>query len=363
VLNKITHQYDKFDPLLDTLMDYVNRINKILKPSIDPDLPKVVDLFAGAGGLSLGFEAAGFKTIGYEMNPTFCKTYKNNLDGNCINLELNKDSEVVDSDIIIGSPPCQPFSEVGKGKGLADSRDGFPIFISIVKKNKPLIWMFENVPGMMHEKNIKYLIEIREALEKEYKIYPILRRSEIINCADFGVPQNRKRIFVIGYRKGLYKFPKKPHPIPKLHLTVGEALEDLLVNEDQTYKYLNKKQEEYIKSYEIKCELKNSRDLYFDRPSRTLTTRNISGATADMLRIKLPDDRRRMLTHSEAARLQSFPDWFEFSGSQTEISTQIGNAVPPLLAYYIGQSFRNYLSTLEKEMPTITHQSRLQVST
>ena len=344
-------------------MTYAKELNAKLQPSIDPSLPTVTDLFAGAGGLSLGFEAAGFKTIGYEMNSTFCKTYNDNLKGECINLELTKDSEIRKTDIIIGSPPCQPFSEVGKGKGLADSRDGFPAFISIVKRNKPIIWMFENVPGMMQEKNIKYLVEIRESLEKEYKIYPILRRSEIINSADFGVPQNRKRIFVIGYRKGLYKFPKKPFPIPNLHVSAGEAIEDLLLLKNQPYVYLNKKQEEYIKSYEIKCELKNSRDIYFDKPCRTLTTRNISGATADMLRIKLENGRRRMLTSLEASRLQSFPDWFKFSGSQAEISTQIGNAVPPLLAYHIAQSFRAYLLTLEKEIPTITHQSRLQVST
>jgi len=123
-------------------MSYADKLNNKLKPAIDSSLPTVVDLFSGAGGLSLGFEAAGFRTIGYEMDSTFCKTYNNNLDGDCINLELNKNSEVVDSDIIIASPPCQPFSEVGKGKGLGDSRDGFPIFISIVKKNKPFIWMF-----------------------------------------------------------------------------------------------------------------------------------------------------------------------------------------------------------------------------
>jgi len=344
-------------------MSYAEELNSKLKPSINPKLPTVVDLFAGAGGLSLGFEASGFKTIGYEMNPTFCDTYNNNLKGECINLELTEDSKIIPSDIIIGSPPCQPFSEVGKGKGLADSRDGFPAFISIVNKNKPLIWMFENVPGMMHEKNIKYLMEIRASLEKDYKIYPILRRSEVINCADFGVPQNRKRIFVIGYRKGKYKFPRKPHPIPRLHVSAGQALEDLLTQNNQSYVYLNKKQEDYIKSYEIKCGLKNPRDLHLNYPSRTLTTRNISGATADMLRLKLEDGRRRMLTHSEASRLQSFPDWFKFSGRLTEISTQIGNAVPPLLAYYIGKSFRDYLSTVDKELPKITYQSSLQVST
>jgi len=344
-------------------MTYADEINKILKSALDPKLPLVVDLFAGAGGLSLGFEAAGFKTIGYEMDPIFCETYNSNLEGKCINLKIDKDSEIIKSDIIIGSPPCQPFSEVGKGKGLADSRDGFPAFISIVKRNNPLIWMFENVPGMMGAKNIKYLVEIRESLEKNYKIYPILRRAEMANSASFGVPQNRKRIFLIGYRKGLYKFPRKSHPISKMHIASKEALKDLPKTKLENYTFLTKKQDEYIESYEIKCNLKTPRDLHMHIPSRTLTTRNISGATADMLRIRLEDGRRRMLTSREAARLQSFPDWFNFQGSVNEVSKQIGNAVPPLLAYNIANSFKDYLSTLEDEVPVINYQSRLQVST
>ncbi|MEM7656786.1 MAG: DNA cytosine methyltransferase, partial [Bacteroidota bacterium] len=91
----------------------------------------------------------------------------------------------------------------------------------------------------------------------------------------------------------------------------------------------------------------NPRDLYLDRPARTLTCRNIAGATGDMHRIKLPDGRRRRLTVREAARLQSFPDWFQFAGSETSAFNQIGNAVAPLFAYELAQEVKKYIASLE----------------
>ena len=95
-----------------------------------------------------------------------------------------------------------------------------------------------------------------------------------------------------------------------------------------------------------KSKLVNPRDLHMDRPARTLTCRNLAGSTADMHRIKLSDGRRRRLRVQEAARLQSFPDWFEFSGSETSKFNQIGNAVPPMFAHYIGRQMKKYLDNL-----------------
>ncbi|MFP4134744.1 MAG: DNA cytosine methyltransferase, partial [Halothece sp.] len=84
-------------------------------------------------------------------------------------------------------------------------------------------------------------------------------------------------------------------------------------------------------------------DLPLDEPARTVTCRNLAGATSDMHRLKLPDGRRRRLTFREGARLQSFPDWFTFTGNEQSIFNQIGNAVPPMLAYFLAQSCREYL--------------------
>jgi len=100
-------------------------------------------------------------------------------------------------------------------------------------------------------------------------------------------------------------------------------------------KFLTPAQDLYIANYEKASSCINPRDLYADRPSRTLTCRNLAAATGDMHRVKLPDGRRRRLLIKEAARLQSFPDTFEFIGAETSQYYQIGNAVPPLLAYKI----------------------------
>ena len=146
-------------------MNYIENINEILKPWVDKQLNMtVLDLFAGCGGLSLGFEAQGFKTIGYEMVEDACNTYNKNLLGECYKEYLTTDFEYPKAQVVIGGPPCQPFSVGGKQKGLKDSRDGFPVFINAVKKVKPQIFMFENVRGMLY-KNKWYLEEVIDALE------------------------------------------------------------------------------------------------------------------------------------------------------------------------------------------------------
>ena len=185
-------------------MQYWEEINSKLKPWIDTDLNKtVVDLFAGCGGLSLGFEANGFKTIGYEIDENASKTYNENLIGECFNQELTTETIYPKADIVIGGPPCQPFSVGGKQLGLEDSRDGFPIFISAIKQLNPEVLLFENVRGMLY-KNKWYLKEVIEELEKlgYYINYALL------NAKNYEVPQNRERVIVIGSKKKS-KFPIK----------------------------------------------------------------------------------------------------------------------------------------------------------
>ena len=102
-------------------MEYVNYINKLLKPKLT-EQQVVLDLFAGCGGLSLGFEAAGYKTIGYEMDNAATQTYNRNLAGNCNAIKLDLDFEYPQAEIVIGGPPCQPFSVGGHQKGFEDAR-------------------------------------------------------------------------------------------------------------------------------------------------------------------------------------------------------------------------------------------------
>ncbi len=331
-------------------MDYIEFINKNLKPCIDKELNMtVLDLFAGCGGLSLGFEAQGFKTIGYEMNEDACSTYNENLKGDCFNEYLTTDFEYPKAQVVIGGPPCQPFSVGGKQKGLKDSRDGFPVFIDAVKKVKPQFFMFENVRGMLY-KNKWYLEEVIDALEQlEYTV-----RYDMLNAKFFDVPQNRERVFVVGYR-GDFSYPQKSKSL----ITAGDALGEMAFQAPKNSKYLTESMDTYIAKYEKASHCINPRDLYLNKPARTLTCRNLAGATGDMHRIKLPNGKRRRIFTREAARLQSFPDWFNFSGKETSVFNQIGNAVPPMLAYNIAREVKKNL--MDKEMDRLVRKRAKQL--
>lgn len=314
-------------------MDYLTTINNELKPSSE-GAPLVLDLFAGCGGLALGFEAQGFATLGFEADADCCNTYRRNLRGDCVQTFLSPDYKFPSAEVVIGGPPCQPFSVGGNQLGLKDSRDGFPVFISAIRQLKPKIWMFENVRGLLY-RNKWYLEQVLQALDElGYSI-----TFELLNAVNYGVPQNRERVIVVGHHGG-YKFPE---PL-KTKTSAGEAIGDLATTVPPGSKFLTPSMDGYIARYEKASCCKLPRDLHLNKPARTLTCRNLAGATGDMHRVRLPDGRRRRIIVREAARLQSFPDWFEFSGNETSQFYQIGNAVPPLFAYSIARSIREYLS-------------------
>lgn len=333
-------------------MEYWEEINSKLKPWIDTDLNKtVVDLFAGCGGLSLGFEANGFKTIGYEMDEQATNTYNKNLIGECFNEKLTIESKYPKADIVIGGPPCQPFSVGGKQLGLKDSRDGFPIFLSAIKQLQPEILLFENVRGMLY-KNSWYLKEVIEELESlgYYINYALL------NAVNYEVPQNRERVIVIGSKQRI-NLPRKINR----KITAGQALGELPFQFREDSKFFTESMDRYVANYEKASKCINPRDLYLDRPARTLTCRNLAGATGDMHRVRLKDGRRRRITIREAARLQSFPDWFEFSGTETNQYNQIGNAVAPNFAYHLALNIKNYLSDVEDNHYIIKEDEQLKL--
>lgn len=323
-------------------MKYAENLAELLKPKA-VDGPLVLDLFAGCGGLALGFEAQGFETWGFETDRACCETYRRNLSGRCTEVFLSPETELPPAKVIIGGPPCQPFSVGGRQRGLKDSRDGFPTFISAVKRLEPDVWLLENVRGLLY-RNKWYLDEAARALEEcGYTI-----EVRLLNAVHFGVPQNRERLIMVGH-KGEFNFPK---PLSQ-KVTAGEALGELAELAPPESKFLTKSMDEYVARYEKASACITPRDLHLDRPARTLTCRNLAGATGDMQRIRLSDGRRRRLLLREAARLQSFPDWFEFAGTEAERFNQVGNAVPPLLAYHLAASIKTYMNS-QRSDPTKT---------
>ena len=302
--------------------------NNLPKPEPKGGAPLVMDLFAGCGGLGLGFESAGFRTHGYEMKRPAARSYASNLDGGCDEVKLDLGMPEGRADIIVGGPPCQPYSQIGYQRGPRDSRDGFPIFLDAVARIRPKLAIIENVRGLLF-RNKDYL---RAAVEELGRFgYHVDVR--LLNARDYGVPQNRERVFVVAH-KGSWKWPDAVVETP---VSAGVALGPLALEITPDSKFLTASMDRYVAEYERKSHCINPRDLHLGKAARTLTCRNMGGATADMQRVKLPDGRRRMLHTREGARLQSFPDWFTFEGNAYEQAEQIGNAVAPLMALAIAR--------------------------
>jgi DNA (cytosine-5)-methyltransferase 1 len=320
------------------MSEWLSSLNRNLTPQITrPEV--VLDLFAGCGGLALGFESAGFETLGMEMDSNAAATYNKNLIGECLTLKINEETVFPRADIVIGGPPCQPFSVGGLQSGIDDVRNGFPAFISAVAQVKPKLFIFENVRGLLY-KNKSYFDSVLEDLGSlGYKI-----EFKLLNASKFGVPQNRERVIVVGHT-GEWAWPKEADATA----TVGDAIGDLIEIISPDDRFLTASQDAYVKKYEDASKCVNPRDLYLDRPARTLTCRNLAGATGDMHRVKLKNGKRRRLNVREAARLQSFPDAFEFVGSADAAFNQIGNAVPPLFAKSIANSVSALLGSLPNE--------------
>lgn len=332
---------------------FVAHLRAALKlPKPRPSAPLALDLFAGCGGLALGFEVAGFRTIGFEVDADAARTYAKNLHGECRKvflepgLDLAPEGEVID--IIIGGPPCQPFSVGGLQEGSKDSRDGFPVFLDAVSRYKPKLALFENVRGMLYS-NRTYLEQIIARLEGLGYIV----EERLLNASHYGVPQRRERLVVVAH-KGGWEFPKAE----SFGFTAGDALGDLLRSVPENAKFLTASMDAYVARYEKASKCVRPRDLHLDISSRTVTCRNLNGATGDMLRVRLDDGRRRRLTVREGARLQSFPDWFKFEGAEGSQYNQVGNAVPPLMARALGLAVAGYLKLADSERPAANRPGR-----
>lgn len=321
----------------------------------------VLELFAGAGGLALGLERAGLTCIALnEIDKDACETLRHNRpEWNVIEGDIRKISfkeyEGI-ADIVIGGFPCQTFSYAGKNLGLEDARGTlFYNFATAVKEVQPLICVGENVRGLAsHDKGntLKGMISILGQLG--YDVVPL----KVLNAAHYKVPQKRERIFIVGIRRGTeiqFSFPE-PHTES---YTLKDALKagrlfDTDVPESVGQLYPKKKEEVlrlvppggYWRDLPLKIQKEYMKKSFYLSGGRTGIARRISWDEPSLTLMCAPaqnqtdrchPDQTRPFTTREYARIQTFPDSWEFKGSMVKVYRQIGNAVPVNLAYEIGK--------------------------
>jgi DNA (cytosine-5)-methyltransferase 1 len=347
------------------------------------NLPKyrIIDLFSGAGGFTLGFTQTGrFESVfANDFNSWAADTYNSNFGAHCVLGDINellgdKNFQFPDAEIIIGGPPCQGFSLLNKNRE-ADPRKNLTLaFMEVVRRVKPLAFVMENVPEMLA--SAEYRGVERDAEKLGYRL-----TADILNAADYGVAQRRRRAIVVATRVGLPQLPPRTHCNPdKIKpedrgallpwVSVGEKIRDLPkpngseisleADPPMDLHFGRNPTKESRTRYRCVPEGGNRFDLQKKRPDLTPACwiRKKSGGTdlfgrlwwdkpAFTIRTEffkpekgryLHPEQHRPITHREAARLQSFPDDFPFKGTKTEIAIQIGNAVAPLLANHIAHA-------------------------
>jgi len=295
---------------------------------------RVLDLFAGCGGFSLGFQQAGFDIAGFVewWQPAITTFLKNHPDaihlGNDITKIPDETFRELKSkvDIIVGGPPCQGFSMCGK-RDPKDKRNSlYKEFLRAVRVIEPKIVVMENVQGLLSMKlEDKFVIDkiVEDFIQLDYFV-----SYKVLTASNYGVAQNRKRLILIACKLDLF-----PHPKNNIK-TVIEAISNIS-QETNAHLFFNTTQEIQEKISHLKQGEKLSRNFNFSR--QRLFTNKPSITTKPIFIHPIKD---RFLTPRELARLQSFPDSFEFSGTKTSMVKQIGNAVPPLLAQAIAQKIR-----------------------
>ncbi len=340
---------------------------------------RVVSLFSGCGGLDLGLEQAGFKVVwANDIDHDAVETYKYNIDSRIVEGEIEniQADSIPDCEIIAAGFPCQPFSSAGSRKGIEDERGTlFEEAIRVIDIKKPLVVIFENVRGLLSIKNLDgsllldSIIATLEDVEPGYRVtYKLLKAS------DYGVPQQRYRVFIIGVRSDVgesFEFPDPTHSADDETLTVGSIIKGVenLPNQSEVWK-LSPQSENMIPFIpeggswkdvpyeELPERLKGIRDdikkyrspNFYRRYARSEINGTITAAaTPENCGILHPVENRRYSIR-EIARIQSFPDDFVFKGDSIAAKYRmIGNAVPPKLGKVIGDVIFDMLSKVESE--------------
>lgn len=324
----------------------------------------LVSLFSGGGGLDIGLEAAGFQTkFANDIVPQCCETLSSNLPGRpavvCEDVKKISGKQIISLigngsvDILAGGPPCQAFSIFGQRKGRADPRGQMVYeYFRILSELKPKVFVFENVFGLLTVEKGEVFKVVCEKLSNpktglQYDI-KVLR----LNAVDFGVPQFRDRVIIVGSRTGRNVTTIEPITFANpqdgqlAYRTVADALRGL---PDQN--------ENYPKNHTGRVHSKSIIDRYagmapgerdahtrinkldMGRPSFTIICGSNCGGGKGHIHPIIP----REVTPRESARIQTFPDSWSFSGNGRYVISQVGNAVPPLLAFAIGNAIRHQI--------------------
>lgn len=345
---------------------------KVDKKKVNSEVElKTIELFAGAGGLALGVEKAGFNTIGLiEIDKNACNTLKlNRPNWNVINENIaNISSKNLEDffsikkgelDLLSGGAPCQAFSYAGKRLGLEDTRGTlFYHYALFLKQLQPKMFLFENVKGLLsHDKGKTHETIINVFKEEGYTIY-----EKVLNAWDYGVAQKRERLIIVGIRNDLINKLNFLFPIPhKYKPVLRDILLDCPESKGIAYSEYKKKifelvppggywkdiPKEIAKEYMKSCwDMEGGRTgilrrLSLDEPSLTVLTSPSQKQTDRCHPIEA-----RPFTIRENARCQSFPDEWIFSGSVTDQYRQVGNAVPVNLAYEVALEIKKALEML-----------------
>lgn len=303
---------------------------------------KIISLFSGSGGLDLGFLETGKFEIIYanDFNEYACKTYAYNISDHIICEDVAKLSNFPSADIILGGPPCQGFSTANPGRAFNDPRNHlFKEYSRIIQEVKPKIFLMENVSGMVTMEKGKVFRIIKKELENcGYTLY-----DKLLNAQDYGVPQSRRRMIIIGIRNNInstFEFPEPTH-FKNNYTTVGDILFKNKIdptNQNHVISKLTNLNAERIKHIpeggsmkNCPNELQNNSDLNrsMRRLDRNKTSYTIVHNNCDHYYHPLEN---RRITIREMARIQGYPDEHIFFGSKSEQSRQVGNSVPIGLA-------------------------------
>ena len=326
----------------------------------------VLSLFTGAGGLDIGFEEVGFKIVlASDIWSESEKTFKHNFPETpflCEDIKtitakkILKKTNKIYPEIIIGGPPCQGFSVMGD-KNSGDPRNYlFESYVKLVKELKPLCFIFENVKGLKTMFSGKYYIDVINSFSNlGYNVY-----DKILNSKDFGVPQSRERVIIVGTRlDNLFQFPRNNSKkigklIPKKNS--GEAINDLITKGSEIPNHISLNHSEtVIRRYKLikpggklpppeklPADIRRSNfgNTYVRLDANAVAPTMVPGNNAFPIHPSL----HRSLTPREAARIQSFPDDFVFTGPRKEQCKLVGNAVPPLLGASIALKILDHLN-------------------